>query len=102
MDSEQRPEGQNVGCSDWLGEPTPRDWPEDWSHENGRYLCLCVNCETQFYGHKRRVVCKVCAQPRNAARGPQMCSPALTECPRCKNDFRRCDGAHSELTPNKD
>lgn len=36
------------------------DWPEDFSHENGNYFCLCAVCKKQFTGHKRRVVCKLC------------------------------------------
>lgn len=41
------------------------DWPEDFAHENGRYFCRCTECESRFIGHKRRVVCKVCATDRN-------------------------------------
>jgi hypothetical protein len=39
----------------------PGNWPEDASHENGDYECACARCGATFYGHKRRVVCKVCA-----------------------------------------
>jgi hypothetical protein len=39
------------------------DWPEDFAHENGEYMCRCVHCEHIFFGHKRRVSCKVCAYP---------------------------------------
>lgn len=42
--------------------PTIRDWIEDTTHENGNYLCLCTYCDSQFHGHKRRVVCKLCAE----------------------------------------
>ena len=38
-----------------------RDWTEDAGHENGRYNCVCVKCNNVFIGHKRRVMCKVCA-----------------------------------------
>ena len=38
-----------------------KDWPEDFSHENGNYSCRCTFCGGVFTGHKRRVVCKVCA-----------------------------------------
>lgn len=38
-----------------------RDWPEDFSHENGKYLRVCIFCEGPFTGHKRRVCCKKCA-----------------------------------------
>lgn len=39
------------------------DWVEDFDHENGNYWNLCCECERQFIGHKRRVVCKLCAGP---------------------------------------
>lgn len=38
-----------------------RDWTEDSSHENGNYHCRCMICNHTFLGHKRRVLCKVCA-----------------------------------------
>lgn len=37
-----------------------RDWPED-AGENACYVCRCIHCREFFIGHKRRVVCKVCA-----------------------------------------
>jgi hypothetical protein len=43
----------------------PRDWPEDFSDENGTYTNVCVYCKHEFMGHKRRVVCKWC-RPRGA------------------------------------
>jgi hypothetical protein len=36
------------------------DWVEDFSHENGNYINRCAVCQSAFYGHKRRVVCKAC------------------------------------------
>jgi len=42
---------------------SPRDWPEDFKLENGKYQCGCTNCGNHFIGHKRRVTCKVCATP---------------------------------------
>lgn len=38
------------------------DWPEDFGHENGCYECHCAICGVEFDGHKRRVVCRVCAK----------------------------------------
>lgn len=38
-----------------------RNWTEDFSHENGNYQCTCCLCGHFFIGHKRRVVCKLCA-----------------------------------------
>lgn len=40
-----------------------RDWREDFGHENGRYICHCFKCNAQFYGHKRRIICKLCHTP---------------------------------------
>lgn len=40
---------------------TLNDWPEDFSHENGNYMCTCAHCGCTFHGHKRRVCCKACA-----------------------------------------
>lgn len=53
----------------WIEEPvTPHDWPEDFSHENGNYNCICCYCDVMFVGHKRRVVCKQCMKDRTDAR----------------------------------
>ena len=41
--------------------PEDRDWKDDFQHDNGNYECMCFECGRNFYGHKRRVVCKVCA-----------------------------------------
>jgi hypothetical protein len=43
-----------------IGELSPRDWPEDFGHENGNYSCTCRGCGETFIGHKRRVFCKQC------------------------------------------
>ena len=40
------------------------DWPEDFPHENGNYMCRCIQCGKNFMGHKRRCVCKTCNQKR--------------------------------------
>lgn len=37
------------------------DWIEDYALENGKYLHICIDCEAQFIGHKRRKQCKTCA-----------------------------------------
>jgi len=44
-------------------EPSIRDWPEDFPHENGNYMCRCFDCKEEFIGHKRRVTCWSCAHP---------------------------------------
>lgn len=46
---------------------TGRDWTEDFPHENGSYRNQCVKCCNFFTGHKRRVVCRLCAQPEKGA-----------------------------------
>jgi hypothetical protein len=38
-----------------------RNWIEDFTHENGQYICGCVKCGKDFQGHKRRALCKSCA-----------------------------------------
>lgn len=38
-----------------------RPWPADFSHENGNYECICAVCKLTFVGHKRRVICRKCA-----------------------------------------
>lgn len=50
-----------------------RSWPEDYAHENGSYFCCCCNCGRQFQGHKRRVVCKVCAAAPPLPVEPRSC-----------------------------
>jgi hypothetical protein len=37
---------------------SPIDFPEDFGHENGKYINICCVCHRTFVGHKRRVVCK--------------------------------------------
>jgi len=51
----------------------PEDWTEDYAYENGNYMCLCVTCGKQFFGHKRRVTCRVCAKPEPVAGAAQCC-----------------------------
>ena len=38
-----------------------KNWTEDFSHENGNYMNNCIRCNDDFFGHKRRVICKVCS-----------------------------------------
>ena len=40
---------------------TAGNWPEDFDHENGKYLHNCAQCEGGFLGHKRRSICKSCS-----------------------------------------
>jgi hypothetical protein len=46
---------------DPLPAPASGDWPEDFPHENGNYCCVCSVCENVFRGHKRRTICRACA-----------------------------------------
>src|ERR1700759_4156825 len=64
----QRIRGMSKGMSG-----TERDWTEDFSHENGKYICHCVECKQKFMGHKRRAVCKQCAvsTPPASLEGPK-------------------------------
>lgn len=39
-----------------------KNWTEDFSHENGNYLNHCIICKDDFFGHKRRVLCKSCSE----------------------------------------
>jgi len=39
------------------------NWEEDYEHENGNYINTCIECKLPFKGHKRRVICKMCAGP---------------------------------------
>lgn len=50
---------------------TERDFPEEFSHENGTYQCICMVCRKEFIGHKRRVVCKLCSKLVFAKEPPQ-------------------------------
>lgn len=43
---------------------SPRNWKEDYEHENGNYTCICIECKESFIGHKRRVICKECMECR--------------------------------------
>jgi hypothetical protein len=43
-------------------ESLPRNWVEDYEHENGNYLNFCGQCSRRFFGHKRRVICKECSE----------------------------------------
>ena len=47
-------------------EPRRQDWPEDFGHENGRYVNVCCLCDDLFVGHKRRVACRECPPLRKA------------------------------------
>jgi hypothetical protein len=37
-----------------------RNYEEDFYHENGFYVNICIACNNKFMGHKRRVICKKC------------------------------------------
>lgn len=46
---------------DLPGSEISRDWTEDFQHENGNYMNLCCRCNESFSGHKRRNICRICA-----------------------------------------
>jgi hypothetical protein len=67
LTKEQRGQGieaarQHLASLPILPRTGMRDWSEDHAHENGWYQCKCATCEQMFYGHKRRVMCKVCSR----------------------------------------
>ena len=39
----------------------PRNWTEDYPHENGNYMSTCGRCKRTFFGHKPRVWCRECS-----------------------------------------
>lgn len=47
-----------------------RDWPEDFSDENGNYSNTCMYCGESFQGYKRRVVCKLCTPAHSKPPAP--------------------------------
>jgi hypothetical protein len=52
---------------------SPKNWKEDYEHENGNYICTCYSCKESFYGHKRRVVCKTCASEPSPVEEKHIC-----------------------------
>jgi hypothetical protein len=72
------------------------DWTEDFAHENGNYMCLCATCGKRFCGHKRRVTCRVCAQPEPVSGAdPVTVQDALVD--RLARSI--CLSAHGDLNP---
>lgn len=49
----------------FAGKPNSHDYPEDWPHENGNYMCECCLCHEFFMGHKRRIICRECRDKEN-------------------------------------
>lgn len=49
----------------------PRNWVEDYPHDNGQYMNRCLSCRRIFIGYKRRITCKLCAstQPKQLELG---------------------------------
>lgn len=45
-----------------------KDWPQDYTHENGFYMNACCLCGATFMGHKRRVVCGLCDKIETSAK----------------------------------
>ena len=50
-------------------EYTEYDYPEDKILENGNYMNTCISCEIDFYGYKRRPLCKVCDKAYKQQKG---------------------------------
>jgi hypothetical protein len=51
----------DINYDNYTGIDQQRCWPEDYGHENGRYMNQCIVCKELFVGHKRRGVCKECS-----------------------------------------
>ena len=49
-----------------------RSWKEDFGHEDGNYRCICGECKQQFHGHKRRHLCRSCANKQAAGHEAHM------------------------------
>lgn len=62
----------------WRPSAGPRDWAEDFDHENGQYQCRCIDCGEGFVGHKRRPVCKLCATKATDAVISEICGIDLS------------------------
>lgn len=67
-----------------------KDWPED-ARDGGKglYLCRCADCNGQFMGYKRRVICKECHKEAAKPTKPRpqfyaMCFPALQDIAKAK------------------
>lgn len=52
--------GQAEQYKKTLTEPA-RNWPSDFSHEDGTSLRNCVVCYNDFCGLDYRIICRVCA-----------------------------------------
>lgn len=63
----------------------PGNWPEDTGLENGNYSCTCCHCGANFFGHKRRVTCKLCAATPTVECAECECQydGSLRACPEC-------------------
>lgn len=64
-DMKQRPDefvkGEPEKDMSFISGHPDRNWEEDITHENGNYICRCIECKLYFKGHKRRPICKKCA-----------------------------------------
>ena len=38
-----------------------KSWKSDFHLENGNYINKCLRCNSQFIGHKSRVMCRDCS-----------------------------------------
>jgi len=52
--------------SNWITTSNnPKDWTEDFPHENGCYQNRCSLCKELFMGNKHRFICKECDMPEH-------------------------------------
>jgi hypothetical protein len=80
-----------TGEGDFL--PDAHNWTEDFSHENGGYFCICRECRGQFMGHKRRQLCKVCANLKESSQPPVADSlrETLAKLNACRETLMACE-----------
>jgi hypothetical protein len=74
-----------------------RDWPEDFLRENGTYQCRCSQCGNIFNGHKRRVVCKLCADRVSALVSREEAAEALERPTVCARAYHSIVALHDAL-----
>ena len=54
-----------------MRKPDPKiDFTEEFEDENGFYPNMCSVCKTEFYGNKRRTICKACLKTVQAPKDP--------------------------------
>ena len=71
----------------YLGDTSEHEGCDYLAWTTGEQLCI---------DQLERELALLKASPASA---PAVCSPTLTECPRCHNDVKKCDGVFAAPTP---